>query len=68
MRGGRTHRYEGIDRYLSITPSRDLPRRGRDCGPRYLANRKIAMVSPYGNPIWKLPPAATAMYWMPLTV
>ena len=29
---------------------------------RYFLNLKIAIVSPNGNPIWKLPPAATATY------
>lgn len=31
------------------------------------ASLEIAIVSPYGNPIWKLPPAATATYWTPST-
>ena len=28
---------------------------------------KMARVSPYANPIWKFPPAATAMYCSPFT-
>jgi hypothetical protein len=33
----------------------------------YFGSLKIAIVSPYAKPIWKLPPAATAMYCTPST-